>query len=110
MSSNTLCRLRIALLQVCAGPRRQDNSRSRWHTRPTCAERTAEPGPCPPRTVERDPASIKETQLRALACVLLGALGLACEAGLARQDSVRDLTRLRAVNDAYRAAWLAGDS
>ena len=48
--------------------------------------------------------------MRALACVLLGALGLACEAGLARQDSVRDLTRLRAVNDAYRAAWLAGDS
>jgi uncharacterized protein (TIGR02246 family) len=37
-------------------------------------------------------------------------LTLACQPGPNRAEPEADLARLRAVNDAYRAGWLAGDS
>jgi uncharacterized protein (TIGR02246 family) len=44
------------------------------------------------------------------ACLLMVALSIACRSGVAREDSAGDVRSLRAVNEAYRAAWLAGDS
>ena len=38
------------------------------------------------------------------------AAGIACRAGSQPLDGPADLSDLRAVNDAYRVAWLAGDS
>jgi len=48
--------------------------------------------------------------VRALACDLLGVVCVACERGVDRQEGDRERARLTAVNEAYRAAWLAGDS
>lgn len=48
--------------------------------------------------------------MRALVCALLAALNVACAPSPGREKNAGDLSRLRAVNDAYRAAWLAGDS
>jgi uncharacterized protein (TIGR02246 family) len=48
--------------------------------------------------------------VRPLACALLAALWVACAPARARQDNAGDLTRLKAVNTAYRVAWLAADS
>jgi uncharacterized protein (TIGR02246 family) len=42
--------------------------------------------------------------------VALVLLALACGPGAEAPDAAHELARLRAVNDAYRAAWLAGDS
>jgi uncharacterized protein (TIGR02246 family) len=44
------------------------------------------------------------------ACLLMVALSIACRSGVARVDSAGDVRSLRAVNEAYRAAWVAGDS
>jgi uncharacterized protein (TIGR02246 family) len=44
------------------------------------------------------------------ASLLVVALSIACRSGVAREDSAGDVRSLRAVNEAYRAAWLAGDS
>jgi uncharacterized protein (TIGR02246 family) len=44
------------------------------------------------------------------ACLFIVALMIACRSGVAREDSANDVRSLRAVNEAYRAAWLAGDS
>jgi uncharacterized protein (TIGR02246 family) len=44
------------------------------------------------------------------ACLFIVALCIACRSGVAREDSASDVRSLRAVNEAYRAAWLAGDS
>jgi ketosteroid isomerase-like protein len=43
-------------------------------------------------------------------CLLMVALTIACRSGVARDDSAGDARSLQAVNEAYRAAWLAGDS
>ena len=48
--------------------------------------------------------------MRAHACALLAALSVACGPGPVWQEPAGDQSRLKAVNDAYRAAWLAGDS
>jgi uncharacterized protein (TIGR02246 family) len=37
-------------------------------------------------------------------------LSLACRSGVSRKDSADDVRSLRAVNEAYRVAWLAGGS
>jgi uncharacterized protein (TIGR02246 family) len=44
------------------------------------------------------------------ACLIILLLSLACRSGASREESDADLRSLRAVNEAYRAAWLAGDS
>jgi uncharacterized protein (TIGR02246 family) len=44
------------------------------------------------------------------ACVIIVLLGLACGSGVARKDTAGETRGLRAVNEAYRVAWLAGDS
>lgn len=44
------------------------------------------------------------------ACLILAVLIVACRSGATRHDSAADVSDLRAVNEAYRAAWLAGDS
>jgi uncharacterized protein (TIGR02246 family) len=44
------------------------------------------------------------------ACLITVLLSLACRSGVSRKDSAPDVGSLRAVNEAYRVAWLAGDS
>jgi uncharacterized protein (TIGR02246 family) len=41
---------------------------------------------------------------------MIALLGLACRSGVDRKNSAAEVRSLRAVNEAYRAAWLAGDS
>jgi len=48
--------------------------------------------------------------VRPHACTLMIAVSIACRSSASRQDSAGDVRSLRAVNDAYRTAWLAGDS
>jgi uncharacterized protein (TIGR02246 family) len=48
--------------------------------------------------------------VRPHACMFMIAVSVACRSGADRQDGGADGRSLRAVNDAYRAAWLAGDS
>jgi uncharacterized protein (TIGR02246 family) len=44
------------------------------------------------------------------ACLIIFLLSLACRSGVSREDSNADAHSLQEVNEAYRAAWLAGDS
>jgi uncharacterized protein (TIGR02246 family) len=44
------------------------------------------------------------------ACLITVLLSLACRSGVSRKDNAADARSLRAVNEAYRLAWLAGDS
>lgn len=44
------------------------------------------------------------------ACLVTLLLTLACGSGVSRRDSAADVPSLRAINESYRAAWLAGDS
>lgn len=44
------------------------------------------------------------------ACFITVLLSLACRSGVSGKNSAPDVGGLRAVNEAYRVAWLAGDS
>jgi uncharacterized protein (TIGR02246 family) len=48
--------------------------------------------------------------VRPHACMLMIAVSIACRSSASREDSAGDVRSLGAVNDAYRTAWLAGDS
>ena len=48
--------------------------------------------------------------MQLLARVTLAILSVACQPHKGAQDTATELGRLKAVNDTYRAAWLAGDS
>jgi hypothetical protein len=51
----------------------------------------------------------RELPVARTACLIIVLLGLACRSGV-RKDSAADTRGVRAVNEAYRVAWLAGDS